>query len=283
MIAGYAFISLWFIGLIVFTVVPLGQAVFYSFFETKFSGNQIIWTNNGFLSNFIYAFAEDTVFPSLVTNYLASILVQVPFLVASALILAMLLNRKMKMRTFFRVIFFLPVIISTGSVINELINQGATSLPQVAASSMDSFLTEYLPTFISTPISLLMDNLIIVLWFTGVPVLIMLAGLQRIDKSSYEAAYIDGASSWQCFWKITLPGMRSFILVSVIYSIVTLSFSGIPVKEGEQTIVEFMQAKMMNENKYGYACAIGIIFFILILLQIGLWALLLMPKERKRR
>lgn len=284
-IAGYLFISLWLIGLLIFTMWPLIQAVFYSFNEVKFSGSSLNIVSNGFITNYVYAFGEDLIFPALLKSYLASILVQVPFLVTMALILAMLLNRKMKMRTFFRVIFFLPVIISTGPVIKELMNQGATTLPQVASSSMTSFLEDYLPTFISVPISLLLDNLIIVLWYTGIPVLIMLAGLQRIDKSSYEAAYIDGASSWQCFWKVTLSSMKSFILVSVIYSIVTLSFSGIPVKEGEQTILDYMQYHMISVGGlgYGYACTLGIIFFIAILLQIGLWSLLLMPRERRRK
>lgn len=281
--AGYGFISFWLIGLCIFTIFPLAQAVWYSFNVAEFYEGSIRTSFNG-VKNFIYAFTEDTTFPQMLVTYLTSIIVQVPFSVTASLIISMLLNQDIKGRGFWRVIFFLPVIISTGPVITELMGQGATALPMIGGKDMDVFLAEFLPVFIAKPIGLLFDNLIIVLWYTGIPTLIFLSGLQRIDKSTYEAASIDGASPWQCFWKITLPSMKSFIFVNIVYTIVTLSFSDIPAADGQQNILQYMQRHMIEASGkgYGYACSLGIIYFVVILLQIGVYALFLAPRKARR-
>lgn len=279
---GYLFIGLWLIGLLVFTIFPLMQAIFYSFNHATFYAGDIklewIW-----FDNFRYAFFEDTIFPVILVNYLSEIIIDVPFAITAALLLAMLLNQKNKLRSFWRVIFFLPVVISTGPVISELMGQGATSIPMLANSSFVRFMNEYLPTFIARPVSLLFEKLIIVLWFSGIQILIFLAGLQRLDKAIYEAAAIDGASPWQTFWKITLPGIKPFILLNVVYTIVSLSFFDMPTNPGEYTILSYIRAQSfeMGRRGYGYGCALGIIYLLLIFLQIGIYFLFL--KERKSR
>jgi ABC-type sugar transport system permease subunit len=277
---GYLFAGLWIIGLLAFTIWPLIQAFYYSFNEAVFYGNSIkiqwIW-----FENFRYAFFEDLIFPVILINYLLEIIIDVPFAITAALIIAMLLNQKIKFRGVWRVIFFLPVIISTGPVIFELMGQGATSIPMLSDGSFTAFIRDYLPSFISRPILLLFEKLIIVLWFSGIQILIFLAGLQRIDHSIYEAAAIDGASSWQSFWKITLPSMKPFILLNVIYTIVTLSFFDMPTPRGQYSILSYIRDQTFSKRGFGYGCALGIIFFILILLQIGIYVLFL--RERKVR
>lgn len=283
-ITGYAFISLWLIGLVIFTIVPLGQAIFYSFNDAQFKGSGIETTWIWF-DNFIYAFYEDSVFPEMLVNYLGGIIVQVPFAITAALIISMLLNQSIKMRGFWRVIFFLPVVISTGPVINELLTQGAASIAILSDGTVTNFLTEYLPKFISLPLSLLFENLIIVLWYTGIPIILFLAGLQRINRQTYEAASIDGASPWQSFWKITLPSMKSFILVGIIYEIVILSFSDIPQGNNKKNILTYMEEQMLSTSGkgYGYACTLGIIYFLIIVIQIGIYVLLLRDKYKLKK
>ena len=70
---------------------------------------------------------------------------------------------------------------------------------------------ENLPAILSTPLMYIFDNIVLILWYAGVQMLIVLAGLQKIGDSLYEAASIDGASAWQSFWKITLPDLLSLI------------------------------------------------------------------------
>lgn len=282
-LSGYAFISLWLIGILVFTLFPLIQAFWYSLNEAKFYGSQIQTTFQWF-ENFKYAFTEDIIFPTIVVNYIIEIVVDVPFSIAASLIIAMLLNQQIKGKGFFRVIFFLPVIISTGPVISELMGQGATSIPMLSSETVATFLNDYLPGFLSKPINLLFEKLVIVLWLSGIQILIFLSGLQRIDKSIYEAASIDGASPWQTFWKITLPSMKPFILLNVVYTIVTLSFFDMPVSTGEYTILTYIERHSFDSGGlgYGYACSLGIIYFLLVIIHIGLYALLLREKKVKR-
>ena len=84
-----------------------------------------------------------------------------------------------------------------------------------------------LPSFISKPCLFVLENLVLILWFSGVQILIFLAGLQKISPSLYEAADIDGASSWEKFWKITLPHIAPLALVCAIYTVVDISnYSG---------------------------------------------------------
>ena len=168
----------------------------------------------------------------------------------------------------------------------ELMTQGTTSidLEHMAAGRI---IVGALPTFLSNIIFSLFDKLIIVLWYTGIPILIFLAGLQRINKQIYEAASIDGASAWQTFWKITLPSMTPFILVNAVYMIVTLSNSSL--MQGSdatsKTIIQYIQEQYVTTTGkgYGYACCLGIIYLLLILLQIGFYALVLLPKNRVKK
>lgn len=282
-ITGYAFIGLWLIGLLVFTLFPMAQAFWYSLNEAKFYGNTIKTTFQWF-DNFKYAFVSDLNFPKIFVNYIIEIVVDVPFSIVASLILAMLLNQNIKGKSFFRVIFFLPVIISTGPVISELMGQGATDIPLLSSDFVADILENYLPSFLSKPINLLFEKLVIVLWLSGIQILIFLSGLQRINKSTYEAAEIDGASSWQTFWKITLPSMKPFILLNVVYTIVNLSFFDMPTETGNYTILTYIEQQCFEAGGkgYGYACSLGIIYFAVILLHIGIYALLLREKKVKK-
>ena len=87
-ISGYAFISLWVIGLVAFTLFPLSQAFWYSLNEASFYGNTIKTTFQWF-SNFTYAFFEDAIFPTIVANYLMEIVVEVPFSICASLIIGL--------------------------------------------------------------------------------------------------------------------------------------------------------------------------------------------------
>lgn len=278
---GYAFILPWLIGALVFAIYPLGQAFYYSFCEAKFSGNRIV-TSFTFFENFIYAFKSDTKFPTMIVNYLMEVVIQVPFTLTVALIIAMLINQKIKLRGLWRVLFFLPVVIVSGPVIQELMDQGATTIS--AFSNFESFISNYFPNFLAKIILLLFNKLIIVLWYSGIPILIFLSGLQRINKQVYEAAAIDGASGWQSFWKITLPSISPFILVNAIYMIVILSNNSLT-SSSDQTIIQYIQEQMIGTSGrgYGYACALGIIYLLLILLHIGFYALIILPKKRGKR
>lgn len=288
-LSGYLFILPWVIGVCIFTLWPIIQAFYYSFCEAVFKGNQIVATFSWF-DNFKYAFATDTKFPTMVREYLLEIVVQVPFSLTFALLISMILNQKIKLRGMWRVIYFLPAIIISGPVVSELMSQGSTSI-SILDDNIGGSIVEILPEIFGTIITVLFDKLILVLWYTGIPILIFLAGLQRLNKQVYEAASIDGASKWQSFWKITLPSMSSFILVNAVYMIVTLSNSSL-IQEAQSTattstvsIAEYiaMQYTTATGRGYGYACCLGIIYLGLILLHIGFYVLITVPKKPRKK
>ena len=93
--------------------------------------------------------------------------------------------------------FFLPVIISSGPVINELISQGAGGTNILGSYGFIAIIEEALSPALARPLVKLFSEIIIVFWFSGVQILIILAGLQKIDRSVYEAASVDGAGPWR--------------------------------------------------------------------------------------
>jgi len=192
-----------------------------------------------------------------------------------AIMIAILLNRQFKFRGFFRAIFFLPVIITSGPVIAELLRQGAGTLPTLSESGFLALLQQSLPSFLNAPLQSLFSQIIFMLWFSGVQVVLYLAGLQKLDQSMYEAAQIDGANVWESFWKITLPSLRPMILVSTIYTIVTLAtFANNP-------IILWISNVMFNPNLgYGYASALAWIYFFVIAILLLIASRLVNPKEK---
>src|SRR5690625_7817003 len=105
----------------------------------------------------------------------------------------------------FRTIFFLPVIVASGPVMNMLIEQGAATIPMINEGVIIGILTQIFPIWFAEVIGGLFSQLIIILWYSGVQILIFIAVLQQIDPAVFEAAKIDGGSAWECLWRVTLP------------------------------------------------------------------------------
>ena len=125
---------------------------------------------------------------------------------------------------------------------------------------------ETLPKSIAEPISDLFENMITILWYSGVQILIFLSSLQKIDRSMYEAAKIDGGSGWECFWKIFYFG----------YSIVFIS------NNDQNAIIELIKNSMFSGTKekgYGYASAMAWLYSFVVLLIVGLFALAFIAKK----
>lgn len=279
---GYMFIGLWLIGLIIFTLYPMIYALYLSFFEAYYNLQTGITTTFVGFDNYFNIFRSQTLVP-LFANYVIRMIVSVPLIIVFSIIIAVLINVPMKGKSIFRTIFFLPVIIATGPVIGELTAQNATTLPALENSNVLNFISDNLGSWLADPMVLLLNSLLLVLWYAGIPILIFLAGLQKIDKSVYEAADIDGASPWDRFWKITLPGISSLISVAVIYIVVTMSLF---VESGG--ILELTRSHMLVGAPdsqfwfgYGYAAAIAWIYFIFMVIIMSIFILLLRGRKEK--
>ena len=216
-----AFIAPWLIGVVVFVLYPLCQSFYYMWFNIRITPLQTIYNYVG-TGNFTQIWMENPEFPQQLVTYLWQTLLQVPIIVVFALLIAMMLNGKIRCKGFFRLIFFLPVIIVSGPVMNMLVDQGAASIPALNVQSVIAAMDAFMPTKLAQSLGELFANMIMVLWYSGVQILIFLSALQKIDSSLYEAAKIDGGSSWECFWKITLPTIKPMLLLKAFYSVIFL-------------------------------------------------------------
>ncbi|GAA0296719.1 ABC-type sugar transport system permease subunit [Gracilibacillus halotolerans] len=270
---GYLFIMPWLIGFLLFVLWPMGQSFYYSLNSMRITPVGLQFRYVGF-NNYLDVWLKDMFFLQELLNFSVSALLRVPVIVVFALIIAMLLNQNVKFKGTFRTIFFLPVIVASGPVINQLVDQGATSIPMVNQDIIVGLLSQIFPMFLTSAIADLFGQIIVILWFSGVQILIFLAVLQKIDPTLYEAAKIDGGSSWECFWKITLPTIKPIILINTVYTLVALANSG------QNPIIDLIYANMFNATRgYGFASAMAWMYSVII----GILLLLIFLAFRERK
>ena len=274
---GYFFVLPWVIGVIAFLIVPLAQSFYYMWFNIRITPLETKFTFVG-TGNFTQIWMENPEFPQQLVTYIWQTIVEVPVIVVFALIIAMMLNGKIKCKAFFRLIFFLPVIIVSGPVMNMLVSEGAATIPAMNTQAITNALDSFLPTALATSISELFSNMIMILWYSGVQILIFLSALQKVDPSLYEAAKMDGGSGWECFWKITLPTIKNFILLNAVYTVIFLSGNE------QNELINIIESAMFSGTKekgYGYASAMAWMYAIVITLIVLLFFLILGSKKDK--
>lgn len=272
---GYGFIALWILGFSLFTLLPLIETFRYSL-------NQVTVTADGITldfvewANYTRALFTDPNFIELLIGYALETLVSVPIVLIFSMVIALFLNLKFRFKGLFRTIFFLPVVITSGPVIRELTAQGATSVPGFAnVPAVAEFLSQ-LPRTLRSPVEYLLTSFILILWFSGVQILIYLSSLQKVDKSIYEAAAIDGASAWEAYWKITLPSLSTATIVNAVYTIITLSHFS------ENKVIQYIYNQTYAvQGGIGYASAMAFIYFAVMVILLAIIYLFLAQRSRK--
>lgn len=279
----YAFLMPWLIGVFLLLIYPLYTSFSFSRSQVRFPPTGLVQFPVGW-ENYTNIFALDTVFMTGLVSFTLQLIPQMAIIVSFALIISMLLNGRIKARGLFRAVFFLPVIIATGPVMSELINEGVATVPAVNLSAIANAM-DFLPPMVLEPIVGLFTQLIMILWNSGVQILIFLAALQKINPEQYEAAKMDGASGWECFWKITSPALRPMLFLNVIYTVVWLANSD------QNPIINMLHIRMIAgvlgpggmPGGYGHASAMAWVYSIVVLLIIGLcWVVLHERKDKDK-
>src|SRR6478735_3648249 len=265
---GWTFILPNFLGFLAFTLIPVLAAFALSFMEwTSFSAPK--WVG---LANFQRMLASDSFWIAL-RNTVVYAIGHVPLTMALALLLAMLLNRKLKGIGFFRVAIFFPYITSLVAVAvvwnmlfspdNGPINQFLHTIGIANAPGWTSSSDWALPAVIITSV-----------WRDmGYYMVLYLAGLQAIPTELYEAAEVDGASAWQRFWNVTIPSLRPttfFVVVMLtvssfkVFDLIVVMTNGGP---GRSTTVlsQLIYQEGIGEGKFGYSSAISLVLFLIVL------------------
>lgn len=276
-LTGILFISPWIVGFLAFVTYPLYKTIFMSFHNVSYglkSGWRYKWVG---MENYHRIIFEEIDFAIEVQNFFVSTLLYVPVIIALSVIIAMLLNQKVKGKSFFRLLFFLPIIILNGEMMENMSTYGGMSI------IANRFILETLFTIIPSRGAVLLivdlfDLIVQLLWYSAVPILLFLAALQKISKDMYEAASIDGASPWTSFWKITLPTIYPLVSICVIYVVVFLAnFEANPIN----SII--MDSKSDGSRREGYASALAILYSIVQIALISILYYVTRNKSAKER
>lgn len=268
-VAGLLFILPWIIGFLAFTLLPFAQTIQFSMSSVRFLADGISTSFVG-IKNFTDVLMVDPDFKLQIPVFLKDMFFFVPMVLVFSIILSVLLNAKIRGRRMFRAVYFLPVVLMSGPVITNLVNMQATTLRGASSFFVYEFIAKHFPEALSMPILYIFDNVILFLWFSGVPILIFLSGLQKTDQSVYEAARVDGASAWQQFWKITMANIKPFIFLNAIYIIVEVSNSAL------NPFITLIKDSMFDGKQgFGFAAAATWIYFGMILMAVlAAWFLL---------
>ncbi|MBR6359657.1 MAG: sugar ABC transporter permease [Lachnospiraceae bacterium] len=254
---GFIFLVPWLIGAIFFFMVPLVQTFYYSLFQMdlKLGGFDYTFIR---LDNFINALTVNTDFNTYVLEALKDFAINVPIQIFVSLFVAMLLNGEYKGRGFFRVIFFIPIILATGITDVKLATytvakQGSQSFVNVDFL-IQVFTTSGIPQSAMSTILQTVTNIFSVITKAGVQMIIFLAGLQSISPQLYEVAKMEGCTKFEVFCKITLPMISPMILVCMVYSIAD-SFAG-------ATITTLINQTTFTNGNYGLGAAMSGLYFV---------------------
>lgn len=276
-ITGYLYILPWLIGLIIFGLQPIIKSVRMAM--SDFSGlkavtdgdtARTVFVINGFSSaQFKQIFEKNPEHVEAIVNLLGNTMLIVPLVLVFSLLLALLLNRKIKGIKIFRMIFFIPVILLSGNLIGYLNHYELLTVPIVTSNQVRNFIDFYLPGGFADVILEAFAMVVLILWLGGVQTLIFLAGLQKVNQPIYEAAAIDGASPWEMFWKITFPTLFPLMMINVIYTTVIYANLDNPLA----AIIG--SATAAPDYGRDYASALSWVLFGIELFVIGFYLLLL--------
>ena len=271
-IAGFLFISPWIIGFAIFGIFPILYSLFLSFNKVTMTAHGVETIFVGF-ENFQHALTTDIRMMTELTKFLKESLVMVFVINVFAVLFAVILNGKIKGRGIFRVIFFLPVIVVSGPVMGELLDKGVITMPNIGNFGVISVIGATFGSSIQEFIVNTFSQLIYMFWFSGVQLIVYLTMLQKMDKSMYEAANIDGASTWESFWKITLPGLKPAILINLVYTFILLATFD------NNGVISLIKATMFDEKTgFGFATSLAWIYFIVLFVIVGIICLLMYGK-----
>ena len=262
--------------LVLFVIVPFITAVVLSFFNVDFNmtGGPKFWGFENYRRILVDPISSPVFYKALLNNFTFALIV-VPAQTGLAVLLAVMLNAKLRGIAFFRTFFFMPVVFPMSLVaiiwalmfsrdslgmLNGLLN--LISFGQIAPID-----------WLGDPNIALLSVAMLSIWAgVGFQMVIVLAGLQEIPHELYEAASLDRANGWQRFWNVTIPGLRNtlvfVVIITTIFSLrlfdqVFILTKGGPI-DATQTVMYQAVTSAFVEGNVGRASAITVIFVLII-------------------
>lgn len=280
--AGYLFVFPWIIGFLFFFLKPFIQSFWFTFNDVTMQADGLSPKFIG-LENYRYLFLENTTYLPMLVDAIQAMLTQVVIITMLSLFIATLLNQKFRGRTFYRAVFFLPIILTSGVVYTMMSsvvgNTGLSSTENAylfqSAGLRDILLQGGLSVSIVSSITGVVDSIFSLVAQSGVQILLFLSGLQKIPADSYEAAQIEGASRWDIFWKITIPRISPIIFLNIVYTIIDSFTSYGSSTGGNQMMLAIQSMGFGKTMKFGLSAAMAWVYFITIVIILGFAYLLI--------
>ena len=278
---GVLFILPFIIGFLVFMLNPLRDSFWMSFHDVKLvSGGGTDWTFVG-IDNYSYAFSVDPYFNQRLAEEIPRMLINSTATLVMSFVIAVILNQDFKGRTLARIIFFLPVILSSGVLPgiesqNEFYNM-MQGINQEIANSSGVNLSAALQDLLSVSgvasgafdiLFDMVDAIYDIVMASGIQIIVFLSGLQAISPSLYEAADVEGCTAWEAFWKITFPMVSPLLLVNAIYTIIDFFM------KNDNRVMERIN-ELMQRLEFGHVAAMNWIYFLVATAFIGIVSLII--------
>ena len=271
---GWIFILPTMIGLIVLNIYPIFKTIYESFFKTGDFGRGNIFIG---AENYTKMFGDGEVWQALINTFKYAI-VEVPFSIVISLVLAVLLNRKMKGRAIYRTIFFLPMVAAPAAIAmvwRWLFNAEFGLLNHILGTKTN---------WVSNPKIAIFAIAVIGIWsIIGYNMVLFISGLQEIPGDYYEAASIDGATGIKQFWHITCPLLSPtifFVMITrvigglqvfdLIYMVVDRNNPAL--KKTQSLVYLFYQNSFVENNKgYGSTIVVLLLAIIMVITVFQMW------------
>ena len=283
--AGWLFVLPFLIGLAIIYIPIIYESIKQTLFVYQAQGGGVdIKTFVGFANYREVLFGQNATFLETLLTGLKDMAFDIPAILIFSLFVAVILNQKMVGRAAFRAIFFLPVIVTTGMMSSimtasysssaETVDLGGaatTSADRVASAMAVEALLERIFSSLGFGLGLVqyiakaVASIANIINRSGVQILIFLASLQSISPAIYESCQIDGATSWETFWKVTFPMVSPMILVNAVYTIID-SFT-----VDSNVVMRAIDQTYLNSSQHQSA-AMGWMYFLVVLLIVGIVA-----------
>ena len=280
--AGWLFVLPFIIGFVIIYAPIVYDSILYSFTKINIvtgGGFRLTWVG---LDNYQEALFVDATFVQTLTAGIQQLIFDIPAIVIFSLFMAVMLNEKMVGRAAFRAIFFIPVILSTG-LIDKIDQQNQMLQYMENTSSMDMgdggaetsaqiisamdvqrlFRKMVIGEELLNYVVGLVNEIYDIVNRSGVQMLIFLSALQSISPAIYESCQIDGATTWETFWKITLPMISPMILVNTVYTVID-SFTS-----ADNQVMTYIDQVYDQPSGNVLSSAMSWMYFIIVMLIIA--------------
>lgn len=255
----------WAIGLVLFFALPIIQSVIYSFSKVSLTASGLKTSFVG-LKNFNYIFAQNADYLDYIAKAVVRFLYSFPVILIISLILAIILNQRFKVRIFFRALYFMPVIIASGAVLNVILSSfsnGVSNIETDESVAMAMFDVNEIVESLGLPQKLgdyfvtVINGIMNMIWNCGVQTVLFISGMQTIPPLLYEVSKVEGATKWEEFWFITFPMLsRVMVLVSV--------FTMVELMTAQSNSVMMQAYTFMRMQNYGEGSAMLWSYFLVI-------------------